>query len=105
MKFLLYGLLVLPIIFRFFTTRPTYSDGEKIRTTTQVLSEPIRYETSQYLKIAGLKVYLPLFPEISYGDNVVIEGVVDSNKLRSPKLISVVESKNFTSRFRNGVLS
>jgi len=97
--------LVLVIIFRYFTTRPVYKDGDYIRITAAVLTEPIEYETSQYLKLSGLKVYLPLFPEISYGDKVIIEGVVNDNKLKSPKLISVRESKSFATQFRKNIIS
>lgn len=78
--------LILLIIFRYVTTRPVYKDGDKIRITTQVLSDPIKYETAQYLKLVGLKVYLPLFPEISYGDKIVIEGVVKDKELQKPRL-------------------
>ena len=66
--------------------------GTKIRITSKVTSEPIRYSNYQFLKLVGLKIYLPLFPEIHYGDKVVIEGTVDGDKLKETNLVKVEQS-------------
>ncbi|MEK7458654.1 MAG: hypothetical protein AAB612_04225, partial [Patescibacteria group bacterium] len=58
---------------------PSHIDGTKMRINSRVRSEPIRYENAQYFRLDGLKIYLPLYPEVSYGDRVVIEGVVGSD--------------------------
>jgi len=105
MKYLIWPLLILLIIFRYFTTRPVYENGDRVRISARILSDPIRYSSSQYLKISGLKTYLPLFPEISYGDKVVIEGTVADGKLTSPKLISIGEQKTPLSGLRNSIIS
>ncbi len=111
MKHLIWLLLILLIVFRYFTTRPIFRNGDRVRITTSVLSDPIRYSTSQYLKIAGLKTYLPLVPEISYGDKIVIEGTVNNGKLDNPKLIIdanaiiVGEEKTLFSGTRNSIIS
>lgn len=86
-SYILWTILLLIFTFRFYQTKPIYSDGDKIRINTRVASEPVRYETAQYLKLKGLKIYLPLYPEISYGDSVVVEGVVEDDKLMSPLLV------------------
>src|SRR5688572_8036350 len=104
-QFFFWLLLIILIIFRFFTTRPVYKEGDVVRVTTVVLSDPIHYSSSQYLKVAGLKVYLPLFPEINYGDRVVLEGEVNGDKLEKPKVISVSETHNFIAKFRNNIVS
>jgi competence protein ComEC len=57
------------------------------------------------LRLAGLKVYLPLFPEISYGDRIVVEGVVSDGKLDNPKLIKILDRKTFLSGFRNSIIN
>jgi competence protein ComEC len=93
------------IIFRYLALRPDYKDGQKIRITSKVLSEPIRYETAQYLKLAGLKIYLPKYPEIFYGDEVVVEGVVDDDKLKDAKLVEIKKSKNFLYKTGNNLVS
>lgn len=104
MKYALLGLLILLIIFRYFTTRPVYHNGDRVRITSPVLSDPINYSTSQYLRLAGLKIYLPLVPEISYGDKIVVEGIVNDGKLENPKLIKMGEGKTFLSGIRNSII-
>lgn len=105
MKYLIFPLLLILIFVRYFTTRPVYKDGDMVEITTSALSDPINYPAGQYLKIAGLKVYLPLFPEISYGDKIVVRGLVKNGKLEKPKLISIGENKTILSGLRNSVIS
>lgn len=104
-QFILFFLLISLIFIRYFTIRPIYNTGDRVRITTTVFSDPIRYSTSQYLKVALLKTYLPLFPEISYGDEIVVEGTVANGKLNDPKLISVNPSTSPTSVLRNNIIS
>lgn len=105
MRYLIWPLLILLIIFKYFTTRPIYHNGDTIRITATVYSDPVSYPGSQGLKIAGLTAYLPPFPQVSYGDRIIVEGIVDNGKLKSPKLISDKESQGFGSGFRNKVVS
>ena len=81
MRYFVWLSLVILVVFRFFITRPTYSNGQKIRITDKVSTEPIRYPTTQRIILAGLKIYLPTFPEIYYGDKIVVEGRVYGDKL------------------------
>lgn len=104
MRKFLWIFLVLLIVFRYFTTRPVYGNGDIVRVTATVLSDPVTYGVYQYFSVAGLKVYLPIFPEINYGDNVVIEGTVKDGKLENPKLIFQENLKNFASGFRKKII-
>jgi competence protein ComEC len=104
MKYLIWLLLILLIVFRYFTTRPVYKNGDTVRITATVFSDPISYPTSQRLKVAGITVYLPAFPEVSYGDGVVVEGIIDAGKLKNPKLISVNVNQSFGSGIRNRII-
>lgn len=104
MRYLIWPILISLIAFRYFRTRPVYKDGDRVRITSSVMSDPVRYSTSQYLKIAGLKTYLPPFPEIYYGDNITVEGVVNKDQLDDPKLIGIYETKSFLSDFRNEII-
>ncbi len=97
--------LIVLIGVRYYFTLPNYHNGDRVRITTTVFSDPIRYSTSQYLKVAELRTYLPLFPEISYGDKIVVEGTVGSGKLEDPKLMKINPSKSYTSLFRNNIIS
>jgi competence protein ComEC len=105
MRYLIWFFLFLLIVFRYFTSRPVYQNGDTVRITATVFSDPVSYPGSQGLKIAGLRTYLPAFPEVSYGDRVVVEGIVDKGKLISPKLISVSHSQSFGSVFRNKIIA
>lgn len=93
MRYFIWLLLIFLVVIRVFFSKPEYSEGDKIRITTKVISEPIRYETSQSLTLSGLKVYLPSFPEVHYGDKVVVEGVVEGGSLKKSVLIEIKESE------------
>jgi ComEC/Rec2-related protein len=105
MKYIIWPLLLLLVVVRYFTTRPVYQNGDKIRITSVIYTDPVSYPNSQGVKIANLLIYLPAFPLVSYGDRVVIEGIVDSGKLKSPKLISVTENQGFASGIRNKIIT
>jgi len=105
MKYLIWIILILLIIVRYFTSRPVYNNADTVRITTTIYSDPIIYPTSQYVKIVGLKVYLPTFPEITYGDKIILEGVVNNGKLEKPKLISVAKNEGPLSGIRNKIIS
>jgi len=89
---------------RYQTSRPRFVSGDRVKITAQVKSEPINYYNSQYLKLAGLKVYLPLYPTVAYGDRVVVEGVVDADKLTGPILKEVIEPKTVIYKTRSKLL-
>ncbi len=91
-------------VFIYYETVPDYPDGTLIRIKTNVRSEPLRFENSQYLKIKGFKVYLPKYPEIGYGDNVVVEGVVYENSLKKAKIIDLSDSGNILFNLRERLL-
>ena len=103
-KYLLWLLLILLVLFRQISTRPVYNDGDRVRITTRVSSEPIRYEYSQRLSQEGLIIYLPKYPEITYGDKVIVEGVVDGKELKNPVLIQKDESVSLLYRLRSRLL-
>jgi len=89
--------LAVLILFRYQLSKPNFINGQKIRITEKVSSEPIRYEGPQYLKLSGLKVYIPLYPEVNYGDTVIVEGRVDTEKMMlvKPELIEIQETSSF----------
>ena len=105
MRYFFWLFLILLVIFRFYITKPIYKNGQKIRITTKITSQPVRYSSYQSLKLAGLKIYLPLYPEISYGDSVVVEGVVSDKKLNNPKLIEIKENREILTSLRKNLLS
>ncbi|KKP46912.1 MAG: ComEC/Rec2-related protein [Candidatus Woesebacteria bacterium GW2011_GWA1_33_30] len=108
MKFLSISFIVLTLLIslRFFSTQPVYKNGDFVRITSRVYTEPIIYDKQQYLKLQGLKIYLPKYPEITYGDRIIIQGVVGGNRLDNAKLIEInTENKNLLLKFRLKLIS
>jgi competence protein ComEC len=87
-------ILIFLIFLRFYSTRPVYKNGDFVRITSKVYNEPLIFSDKQYLKLQGLKVYLPKYPEITYGDRVVVIGQVSENKLVSPQLVEINQTKS-----------
>jgi hypothetical protein len=96
--------LFLLIVIRYFTTRLVYKNGDTVRITAVVYSDPVDYPGTQGLKIAGFTTYLLVFLEVSYGDLVVIEGSIDNGKLKNSKLITVIENRGLASGVRNKII-
>lgn len=99
-----WSLILVVILFRYTSTKPKYEDGDKIRITTNISSEPVRYSFSQMVRLYGLKVYLPSFPEINYGDTVVVEGIVENEELTKVELINHKTSENILIGIRQKLL-
>lgn len=95
--------MILLITLRHFSSKPVYQNGDTIRLTTTVAEDPRIYGDYQTFSAAGIKIYLPSFPEIYYGDKVVLEGTVDDGKLADAKLVSSDNFKNFGSGFRKNI--
>ncbi len=104
-QFFFWFIIIFLIIFRYFSTRPVYVNGDTVRVTATVYSDPINYPDSQSIKAGGLKIYLPLFPEIYYGDHIVVTGIIENGKLADAKLISVNKNQGFGSGVRNKIIA
>jgi competence protein ComEC len=101
MRFIFWLLLFVIIFIRIFSSQPEYPEGERVRIKTRIVSEPIRYENSQRVITAGLVTYLPLYPEINYGDKIVVLGAVVGDKLKDPKLIAISKRSSKLFLIRN----
>ena len=97
-------ILLLVRIVYFYQTKPHYPDGTVIRIKSAVTSEPLRFENSQYLRLKGYKVYLEKYPEINYGDNLLVEGVVQGDKLKNTRIIELQESRFILVKLRERLL-
>ena len=92
-------------IFFHFSTQDHLAEGTKIRVNGRVSSEPYKYDSAQSVFVGGYYSYLPLYPEVEYGDSVTIEGIVDGRKLRGPKLISLNKTTSPLLAFRKSLLN
>lgn len=104
MRYVFWIFLIILVFVRIFTIQPTFSDGDKIRISTKVSSEPIKYDTSQRLVLFGLKTYLPNYPEINYGDKVIVEGTVEDGKLTDPILVTLEPAIGRLYKIRNNII-
>ena len=104
MRFLFWATLVVLVLVRIFLTKPAYPERKRVRVTATVKEEPIKYDYQQKLNLRGLKVFLPKFPEISYGDKVTVEGRVKEGKLEDAKLVSLEKSRGLLANVRGKII-
>lgn len=97
-------LAVFTRVYFYFIVSPFYPVGTKIRVTGKVVSEPVRYSSSQYIKLSGFRFYLPLYPEVNYGDEIVVEGEVEGDKLKKAELVKVKEAEAFFYKLRKNLV-
>lgn len=102
-QFFFWLLIAVFICFRILTSRPDYKEGDKIRVTGVVYSDPQNFPTSTFVKLAGLKIYLPALTQIFYGDTLVVEGTSKKGVLEDPKIVTIKSGK-FLSFFRNKII-
>lgn len=88
-------LCILVLIFvRYFTSLPKYPEGVTIRVTGMVQSQTIRGATYQKVKVSGLDIFLPVYPEVDYGDRIVVQGIIENKKLSKVELLTVEKSRS-----------
>lgn len=107
MRSLFWFLIILLVGIRiivYYQTKPSYPDGTKIRISGKVSSEPIQYQYSQRVILQGFKMYLPFFPEVHYGDNLVVEGIVEKDKINGAEIVDFTESTGFLFALRKRLL-
>ncbi|OGM15213.1 hypothetical protein A2985_03515 [Candidatus Woesebacteria bacterium RIFCSPLOWO2_01_FULL_43_11] len=104
MKYLLWIFLIFLLSLRLITFNHPFLEGQKIRIGDTVSGEPIKYSYYQSISLAGLKIYLPIFPEISYGDFLIVEGFVNGRDLKDPVLIEHRKARGFLYKLREELL-
>jgi len=102
---LLLAVVVLFIRVYLFNSLPKpYKNGDRIRITGKVSSETINYEKSQRIVVGRVKIYLPFLPEINYGDEIVVEGIIKDGILEDPVIVNFQESKGMIYTLRNKLI-
>lgn len=76
-------------LIRFYTLNHSFKEGDRIRITGSIQEDPLLIEGRQRVVVAGVKAYLPRFPEFQYGDRVVVEGVATSGNAVWPAGIAL----------------
>lgn len=101
----LYILLFIIVLIRILTYQSSVVDGQKVRVTGTVNRETVSYEYSQLIEVGGLSAFVDKYPEVSYGDSVVVEGVVQEGMLEDAILIEHKETSSALYKVRNKILS
>lgn len=104
MRLLFWEALILLALVRIFSVRTNYPEGKKVRITLTVRGQPTRYRYYQKINFRDLKIYLPLYPEISYGDKIVVEGTIKEQKLEGATLIKFEESRGIITGLRERII-
>ncbi len=97
-------MLIITVIFRLLTLGNNDYDGQTIKITARVLEEPVRFSFSQKVDLLGFYFYLPLYPEVDYGDVISVKGQVKKKELINPTLISVSHGNNLLFGFRQKII-
>lgn len=105
MKIFFWFLVVCLVIFRYFSVRPNYKEGQKLKITGTLHEEPVRYSNYQKFNFANLEISLPLYPEINYGDKIVVSGVVNKDKLDNATLVESELSRGLIPTLRKNLIS
>jgi competence protein ComEC len=96
MKYFVYFGVLCLILLRYKASLPTFKNGDLVKITTKVYGDPVIYDRAQYLKIQGLKVYLPKYPEVNYGDTIEVIGTVSNDKLQRQSRLLITSYKQIT---------
>ena len=104
-RYVVWIILTLAVVARQTVSTSQLEDGQMVRITGRVSLEPIRYETSQSINILGLRAFVPLYPEVNYGDMVVVEGVVEEGRLQNPEIIKIKRASGVLYKLRNRIIA
>ena len=104
-NYIVWLVLFLLVIFRLLTFRDSYQNGQIIKITSRVLEEPVRYSFKQKIDLLGFNFYLPLYPEIYYGDVISVKGRVKKGELINPELLAVSSGNSFLLSFRKKIIA
>lgn len=105
MRYVVYLLIISLVFLRFLATRPVYKEGDLIRVSAKVTSQPTFYENFQSFSLHGLRIGLPRYPEIDYGDSVVLTGRVKDGRLTDVNVESIKKSTGKLVNLRKKIIS
>jgi len=80
-------------------------EGHKIRISSKILQEPSKFSNTQKFYLEGFNFYLPKYPQVSYGDKVTVEGIVEKGKVINARLINLQKDENLFLGFRKKIIS
>ena len=91
---------------RYWFALPEYKVGERVLVRGRVSTEPVGYEYSQRINVAGMQAYVDIYPRIYYGDMVVMEGVIEGRgKLKEGVVIDHQRARGFVYKLRQNIVA
>ena len=96
--------MIFSVVFRLLTLKNNFSDGQIIKITSRVLEEPVKFSFKQKVNLSGFYFYLPLYPEVGYGDIISVKGQIKKDELINTELISISSGNNFIFGFRKKII-
>lgn len=104
MKYLFWIIIFLVLFIRFIVTTPKISDGQKVKISGTIFSEPSAAGSLQKFNLSGIPVKLSGDNEIHYGDFVIVEGLYQNGELTKAKLDEIKVSNNIFTNLRKRLL-
>ncbi|MCX7928883.1 MAG: ComEC/Rec2 family competence protein [Patescibacteria group bacterium] len=105
-KIAIWILLLVILILRIFLYQvnlPKFSEDSVVRISAYLREDPVIYARSQKVILQGIKVYLPFYPQVSYGDYLVVQGKVQKGRLIQTKILEHKQSDNPLNNFRKNL--
>ncbi len=93
------------ILFRYYESIPNVSDGQIVRLSGRVATEPNYYERTQSIELNGFRFYLPSYPLIYYGDKIVVTGEISGDEIHGPTLVKHTPNTGVIFRLRKDLLT
>jgi len=100
-----WGLVIFLVAVRFYDTRPSFSDGRVLKISGVITQEPVKYFRYQKVILSGLKIFLPIYPEVFYGDKITVVGKVQNGEIGDGKLLSLEEKSLPFSSLRSKIIA
>lgn len=75
------------VFVRVATFKYDYPENVAVRISGRVVEDPVVYDASRQVVVNGLRAYVDLYPEVVYGDKVILDGVIEEGVLKDAVLV------------------
>jgi competence protein ComEC len=104
-SFWIWILLVLAVITRLVTSQAGFKNGQNLRISGRVLSEPRHREGFDRVSFGAVSVLVPSNFEAGYGDYMIVEGRYKDGQVNDAKVISISRSSFFVFPLREAIIN
>jgi competence protein ComEC len=104
-KYLFWIIIFSIFIVRFLATRPIFKEGQVLKISGNLLSEPNSSYGKLIFNLNGIRINLKTSEEIHYGDFIEIKGIYQKGELQKTSLLSVKTSTNVFTKIREKLVN